>query len=117
MVSRLNAATDEALPWPKIWAFTCNKQALRQAGDNQWLLLHGAIYDGSRLAKSFGDNSLAPCSYCGVNETAEHIFFSCQRVKDFWRFLISDWTQICNLSPLPSSKFTWPLIATGLPSG
>ena len=117
MVNRLNALADEdgiTLPWPKIWASTRNKQALRQAGDVHWLLLHNAIYTGTRLAAAFNDDTLAACNHCGERESAEHLFLSCTRVKTFWTHLISDWTEMFGGSN--PNDLRWTTVACGFPN-
>jgi hypothetical protein len=118
MVTRLNELAHRegrSLPWSKIWLQTRNRNALRQAGDVQWYLLHGALYSGSRLAKIDANNpALVECAFCHADETIEHLFMSCPRVEQFWTHLLHDWKEMIG-DNRPPAQLLWIDVACGFP--
>ena len=68
------------LEWPTVWANLHHLRFLRQMRDTSWLISHGVLPTGVRLA-SF-NMSVSPLCHCGRRETMEHLFCYCPQAQD-----------------------------------
>ena len=49
----------------------------------QWKIVHN-VYPTNTLLNRMGIKPSENCEFCGERETVEHLFFSCDRIKNLW---------------------------------
>ena len=86
--------------WPTVWANLYHLRFLRQIRDTSWLICHGVLPIGVRLA-SF-NMPVSPLCHCGRRETMEHLFCHCSIAQDLITWFYSLIQQHSRRIPRPS---------------
>ena len=89
-----------SVEWSTIWANLHHLRFLRAARDTSWLICHGVLPTGVRLA-SF-NMSVSPLCYCGRRETLEHLLCYCPLAQDLVNWLYTLMRQHSSHIPCPS---------------
>ena len=65
-------------------------------------ILHNIVPSGYVISK--WEKSVSPkCLFCGINETTEHMLFSCERISVMWQ----------NISKILNINITWKVLVCG----
>ena len=86
--------------WPTVWANLHHLRFLRQMRDTSWLICHGVLPTGVRLA-SF-NMPVSPICHCGRRETLEHLFYHCPLAQDLVNWWFTLMRKHSNRIPCPS---------------
>ncbi|XP_057800154.1 uncharacterized protein LOC131015749 [Salvia miltiorrhiza] len=81
------ADLDDKLIWQMIWKAPTPPKVITTV----WKALRGRLATCENLMKRrvIAQNSEAKCAFCKTEiETSEHIFFSCSKTEEIWKFLL-----------------------------
>jgi len=82
--------------WKNIYKIARSLKVKNQIKDFQYKILFRFL-PTNRLLFKMGKIESPRCYFCGlVQETLLHLFFDCQKVKDFWLTVVEIWNDLNN---------------------